>query len=123
MELFTVGKCIFPCSKPRNTHVTITASPTLKMDIMTAHWVKSIDINGGDVSTHQTGADDNMSTIPATISISSIPQAIIFGAVGGALAVGVIIVAAILLAMVVVRKGKRTRDEKAVENGKNTLEA
>ena len=117
MELFTVGKCIFP----RNTHVTIIASPTLKMDIMTVYWVKSVDINGGDVSTHQTGADDSTSTPPATISISSTPQAIIFGAVGGALAVGVIIVAAILLAMVVVRKGKRTRDKKSVENGKNTL--
>ena len=90
---------------------------------MTVYWVKSIDINGSDVSTHQTRADDSMSTTSATISISSTPQAIIFGAVGGALAVGVIIVAAVLLAMVVVRKGKRTRDEKAAENGKNTLKA
>jgi hypothetical protein len=92
------------------------------MDIMTAHWVKSTDINGGDVSTHQTGADySSTSTAPATISISSIPQAIIFGAVGGVLAVGVIIVATILLAMVIVRrKGKRARDKNAEENGKNT---
>ena len=90
---------------------------------MTSYWVKSIDINGGDVSTHQTRADDSVSTTPATISISSTPQAIIFGAVGGALAVGVTILAAVLLALVVVRKGKRTRDEKAAENGKNTLKA
>ena len=92
------------------------------MDILTAHWVKSTDINGGDVSTHRTGADDrSMSTTPATVSISS-TQVIIFGAVGGALAVGVIILATILFAMVVVkRKGKRTRDEKAAENGKKTI--
>lgn len=92
------------------------------MDIMTAHWVKSADINGGGVSIHQTGADDssNTSTTPATISISSTPQAIIFGAVGGALAVGVIVVATILLVMVIVRrKGKRTRDTNAAEDGKN----
>ena len=93
------------------------------MDILTAHWVKSTDINGGDVSTHRTGADDrSMSTTPATVSISSTPQVIIFGAVGGALAVGVIILVTILFAMVVVRrKGKRTKDEKAAENGKKTI--
>lgn len=86
------------------------------MDIMTANRVKSIDINGDDVSTHQTRADDSTSTTPATISISSIPQAIIFGAVGGALAVGVVIVATILLAMVVVR-----RKGKAGENGETVI--
>lgn len=93
------------------------------MDILTAHWVKSTDINGGDVSTHRAGADDrSMSTTPATVSISSTPQVIIFGAVGGALAVGVIILVTILFAMVVVRrKGKRTKDEKAAENGKKTI--
>ena len=93
------------------------------MDILTAHWVKSTDVNGGDVSTHRTGADDrSTSTAQTTVSISSTPQVIIFGAVGGALAVGVIILATILFAMVVVkRKGKRTRDEKAAENGKKTI--
>lgn len=97
------------------------------MDIMTAHWVKSMDINGGSVSIHQTGADDSSttSTIPATILISSTPQAIIFGAVGGALAVGVLVVATILLVMVIIRrKGKRTRDKNKAENGKKVnLEA
>lgn len=87
---------------------------------MTTSRVKSIDVNGDDVSTHQTRTDNSTSTTTPAISVSPIPQAIIFGAVGGALAVGVIIVAAILWAMVVVRKGKRTRDEKAVVNGKNT---
>lgn len=93
------------------------------MDILTAHWVKSTDVNGGDVSTHRTGADDrSTSTAPTMVSISSTPQVIIFGAVGGALAVGVIILATILFAMVVVRrKGKRTKDEKAAEHGKKTI--
>ena len=94
---------------------------------MTAHWVKSMDINGGSVSTHQTGADDSSTTgtTPAVISISSTPQAIIFGAVGGTLAVGVLIVATILLVMVIIRrKGKKTRDKNEAENGKKVnLEA
>ena len=93
------------------------------MDILTAHWVKSTDVNGGDVSTHQTRADNrSTSTTPATVSISSTPQVIIFGAVGGGLAVGVIILATVLFAMVVVRrKGKRTKDEKADKNGKKII--
>ena len=85
----------------------------MNIPTMTKNQVKSID--RGDVSTQQTRADESISTAPEII-VSSIPQAAIFGAVGGALAVGVIIIVAIILIMVVIARNK-TRDE---SKGKNT---
>ena len=89
----------------------------METDIATVYWVKSI--NRDEVSTEQTRADESTSTAPAMM-IHSIPQAVIFGAVGGALAVGVITLAALVLVVVVItNKKKRMKDGSAAVNGKN----
>ena len=70
-----------------------------------------ITFSAKSTTPEQTRADETTSTTALVIMIYSIPQAVIFGVVGGALAVGVIILAALVLVVVVIKKKDKENEE------------